>query len=449
MEIRPLNIFQRCMRMWDEAHPYNAAQVMQVAGAADVSRISAAWNQVLEAAGLGNVRVLGRRFAYETPPPQDVVVVHARQGHTEALAEFITRQMNLPFPDGPNAAETGRPAIGLTMPFRPFVLPANGTHYLGVVYQHWVADSVSLRMLMREWFCRLYDPGRLAARPLHLPHGGLWRYFGPGRSGWNLVGGALSVLRSATQFSHARRIDKASGSHQVACSLHHLPDGMVEALLAVGRRWRRGADGERGSVTLNDLLLAAQARACDAHGAAPRRVPQDLALGTIVDLRPMSAENLENTFGMFLGFTSVLVPAGLLPDRDRVLANIALQTARQKNRRAAAVSMLRVAAGYAQGKILSPQRRAAFYRNYLPLSGGGSNVNMNRSWAAEYHPSPLLDYIRVAPTGPMVPLVIAVTTIGQRLSFVLTRRASLVNDDQGAQLAQAFIDELTAWSNRG
>ena len=137
---------------------------------------------------------------------------------------------------------------------------------------------------------------------------------------------------------------------------------------------------------------------------------------------------------MFLGFTALVIPSAHLQDRDRLLATIASQNAHHKERRAAQVSMLRMAAGYVQGKFLSPQRLAAFYRDYMPLSGGVSNVNMNRSWAAQYHPSPLLDYIRVAPTGPMVPVVIAVTTIGHRFTFVLTRRASLV-DDQHARPA--------------
>ena len=49
----------------------------------------------------------------------------------------------------------------------------------------------------------------------------------------------------------------------------------------------------------------------------------------------------------------------------------------------------------------------------MPLAAGISNVNLNRSWAAAYHPAPLLDYLRVTPTGPMLPLVFTTTTIGR------------------------------------
>ncbi len=425
MVMKPLNIFQRCIRVWEEAHPYNAAQVLQVAGEADVGKIAAAWNEVLLASGLGSARVVGRKFCYETAPRQEVAVVDAQLG----LEGFITQEMNRPFGDK-----------GAVIPFRPFVLPGAGAYHMGLMYRHWVADSISLRRLLREWFCRLCDPGAVRGEPLHVPTGGLWRYFGPGRSGWSWAKGALSVVRSTRQFSRVRRIEDVNNEQRVECSLHRLPDGMVEALLEVARRRQ---------VTLHDLFLAALARACDAHGAAPRQCKSDLALGSIVDLRALSSENLENTFSLFLGFTAVVIGGELLKDPEGLLASVAAQNAEQKARRAAAVSMLRMAAGYAQGRLLSPERLAAFYRSYMPLSGGVSNVNMNRSWPAKYHPSPLLDYLRVAPTGPMVPVVIAATTMGRRLSFVLTRRASLVDAVRGAELARTFIEELTARANMG
>jgi NRPS condensation-like uncharacterized protein len=215
---------------------------------------------------------------------------------------------------------------------------------------------------------------------------------------------------------------------------------MVEGLLAAARRRR---------ATLNDLFLASLARACDLHGAPPRRSRRDMGLGYIVDLRAFSPENLENTFSLFLGFTSLVVKGEHLADPERVISSIARQNAHHKEARTAAVNMLRMAAGYAQAQFLTSKQLDAFYRNYMPVSGGISNVNMNRAWPAAYHPSPLLDYIRVAPTGPMVPVVMAATTMGKRLTFVLTRRASLVDDASAAQLAQTFVDELTARAKQG
>src|SRR5271154_1523045 len=129
MEMRPLNIFQKCIRIWEEAHPYNAAQILHVAGDADVAKIAAAWNEALAASGLGIARVVGRRFCFEPAPTQSIAIVDAKPG----LDAFITHEINRPFDE--------------SMPFRPFVIPGNGAHHLGVFYQHWVADSIAMRML--------------------------------------------------------------------------------------------------------------------------------------------------------------------------------------------------------------------------------------------------------------------------------------------------------------
>jgi hypothetical protein len=434
MEMRPLNIFQRCIRVWEETHPYNAAQILEVAGKADIGKISDAWNEVLGTSGLGVARVEGKYFCYDKAPPQEVAVVDPGLG----LDGFITQEMNRPFDVA--VAQGARRGTFTMMPFRPFVLQMEGSHHMGVMYQHWVADSISLRMLLREWFCRLHDPAKVTGRALDVPHGGFWRFFGPKRTGWKFGSGVAALLRSTRQFKGARRLEQAGGAQHVDCSVHRLPDGMVDDLLAAARKRK---------VTLNDLFMAALARACDAHGPAPRQSEKALGLGTIVDLRASSPANLENTFSLFLGFTALVVPGEVLRDPDALLANIAMQNSRQKEQKAAQMSMLRMAAGYAQGRLLSRRQLEAFYRSYMPLWGGVSNVNMNRSWPAEYHPSPLVNYVRVAPTGPMVPVVIAVTTIGKRFSFVLTRRSSLVDESRGKQLAQAFVDELTARAKMG
>jgi hypothetical protein len=435
--MKPLNIFQRCVRVWERTHPYNAVQMMRVRGEAEVERIAAAWNEVLGASGLGIARVVGRRFCYERAPRQEVAVVNEDRGGLEA---YITAEMNRPF------RNEKRDEGECSMPFRPFVAAGcreregEETHYLGMAYQHWVADSVSMRMLLREWFCRLHDPDRVSGKPLEVPSGGYWRYFGPGRAGWHPVEGAMSIVHSMGDFARARRLEEHGKAHAVECSIHRLPEGMIELL-------RKAARGRR--VTVNDLLLAALARACDEEGAAPRRSDRDLALGSIVDLRAMSGEDLGSTFSLFLGLTSVVIRPGALKDREQLLASIGVQNARQKETRAAQVSMLRMAAGFAQAQFLTEEQLAAFYRNYMPFFGGISNVNMNRSWAADYHPSRLLDYVRVAPTGPMVPLVMAVTTMGRRFSYVLTRRASVVDAARGKALAERFGEELTAWAGAG
>ena len=53
----------------------------------------------------------------------------------------------------------------------------------------------------------------------------------------------------------------------------------------------------------------------------------------------------------------------------------------------------------------------------VPSRGGGRGLRDQTvfglgSWFADRHPFPVLDYVRVSPTGPMIPLAMNVTTLG-------------------------------------
>ena len=76
------------------------------------------------------------------------------------------------------------------------------------------------------------------------------------------------------------------------------------------------------------------------------------------------------------------------------------------------------------------------------MSGGLSNVTLNETWAAQYHPDPLREYLRVSPTGPLVPLVFSTTTLGERLFIAMTYRHSLLSRDRPGQMLDAFIERL-------
>jgi hypothetical protein len=58
----PINVFQRLARQWDEMHPYNAAQVLKIEGAASRLDLQEAWHDALNDLGLGRVHVNGADF---------------------------------------------------------------------------------------------------------------------------------------------------------------------------------------------------------------------------------------------------------------------------------------------------------------------------------------------------------------------------------------------------
>jgi hypothetical protein len=54
----------------------------------------------------------------------------------------------------------------------------------------------------------------------------------------------------------------------------------------------------------------------------------------------------------------------------------------------------------------------------------------------------VLEYLRISPTGPMVPLVFNLTTLGDRLHLSMTYREVLLEETQAAQMADAFLERI-------
>ncbi|MCS7033028.1 MAG: hypothetical protein NZ561_03425, partial [Phycisphaerae bacterium] len=185
------------------------------------------------------------------------------------------------------------------------------------------------------------------------------------------------------------------------------------------------------------------AEAVDRFGANPPRPDRDeLALGTVVDLRTRASRQLSDQFGLFLGFTTTIVRHQDLREFPRLLRTVANQNSWQKRTHAAEASLLRMAAGLLEAKLHSPRRWAELYRQRMPIAAGVSNVNMNRDWPGRRHPSPVTDYYRVAPTGPMLPLIFTPTTLGDRLNFLITRQIEQITDDQLTRLAEFVSHRL-------
>ncbi len=420
-----LNVFQRLARQWDVVHPYNAAQILKIQGVPDGGAWQNAWHDALNDLGLGRIRLQGRQYHFEClngEMSQYGVRLIERGEHS--LENFISEQLNRRF-DNPSEP-----------PFRPFLVAENGYYYAGVVYSHWVADSVSIRVLLREWFVRVFDPSRASHTPVALAHAGYRQFFGDG-GGAAIGHGLMTAAQWASTLRRARRVEVRRGYDcAVRWTMRYTPPDWVFSLLSAARR--RGA-------TLNDLFMAGLARVCERHlPLQHRRHRKCLVLGSIVDLRQYVGDEASEAFGLFLGFTNVVCRATDLLDHERLLKSIALQNAQHKRRGIAHASAFRMLAGVLAGAILGTDahKHLHFYQKHVPISGGVSNVNMNRSWATEYHPSPLLDYIRVSPTGPSMPLVFATTTLGNMMHFGITYRPSIVAGDLVDPMARTFVDFL-------
>jgi hypothetical protein len=422
MEWTSLNICQRLIRQWDALHPYNAAHVMRISGRPDPEGLEAHWRSTLEELGLGVLSTRRGQFRW-TPIDRasgEPGIVRRLTAGT-SLERFLSAELGARFdPDR-------------ELPFRAFVLEEAGHYWAGVIYHHWVADSVSIRLLVREWFLRTFDPAQAQRAPLKIATAGYWRSFGPSRRHWSLMGSTREMGRWLGQLRATRRLSASDARDlRTHVTVHPAPEGLIDAVASQARR--------RG-VTVNDVFLSVLAKVCDgfvrAHGTTRGR---DLALGTIVDLRARAAADDE--FGLFLGFTSVVCRAEDLDDFDRLLQAIHRQSVHQKRSAAAEASILRMLGALAMGRILTGRQLLEFYRRRVALAGGISNVYLNDAWQARYHPRPLLDYLRISPCGPMLPVILTPTTLGDRLNFGLTCRESVIPPAQATEMATMFVSRL-------
>src|SRR3954454_6390333 len=115
------------MRRWTALAPYNAGHLLRVSGLPDVERWRAALDFVAPTIGLtGSI-------------PIEVSTVDVDQK--------ITEELNRRFPAG-------------ALPLRAFLLTdRQDSHLLGVIYDHWFADSPSLRAFMQRVFARYSGSG--------------------------------------------------------------------------------------------------------------------------------------------------------------------------------------------------------------------------------------------------------------------------------------------------
>jgi len=427
MSSNKLNIFQQLVRHWDTVHPYNAGQVMRLRGRADVRAWRDAWLESLDVLGLGRTTVRGKHYHHEilngTADQHGLVVLPEQT----CLNAFLSIEMNRPFDPASDC------------PFRPFLLQESDTFNIGLIYQHWVADSASVRTVLHDWFLRVFDRASARTTPLRCPPGGYLSVFSPDRAKWRFGEGLLSSARWTSRFRRVRRVEsKGFGDFRVRFESHTAPPGTIERVSRFARSRQ---------VKVNDVFLTAMAEVIERHVPLSRQFRrQDVALGTIVDLRPFVKDDLSDVFGLFLGFTSVVCRPQHFADFDTLLNGVSAQTDLHRRTRAALASPFRMSFGLAAARFVGrdPKKVTSFYRKRLPLAGGISNVNLNRTWVTRFHPDPILDYLRISPTGPMMPLVLTPSTIGDTLNLGVTRRHSVVNDELAGKVVEDFLARLAS-----
>ncbi len=236
----PLNILQKLMRRWDAVHPYNAAQVMKLTGSADAQAWNRAWESTVVQTGLGAVCV--DRDRYDFVPLNGRLASYGVRLSTLDLSEHISMELNRAFDD------PGEP------PFRPFLIQTDGFFYAGLVYQHWLADSASIRMLMHEWFARVFDPAAASAKAMDRSTCGYWGTMASQHRGLAVARSVVDMTRRHVRLRRVQKIDStALDDRATRFELFDTAPGLIDHVRDTARSRQ---------VKVNDIFLAALIQTC-------------------------------------------------------------------------------------------------------------------------------------------------------------------------------------------
>ena len=400
------------MRRWAALGPYNAGHIMRVTGVADKER----WrNAIVDV--LREMDVTGLEdFSVTTSSTE--------------LDKKIADELNTPFPSG-------------SCPLRAFVI-AHGRedYFLGVILDHWFADSVSMRLLMHRFFLSYQHADRAhALPPIQLATPDAIKDLIAGK---NLFSGLAALLASLRNYVRHRRAHRVKLSDPLDFSADFLsmnfPEGSIDRVRAAAKQC---------DATVNDLFLAVAGQVLGARTSAAREHSRRdrVGLATAVDLRPLAGGQLDELFGFFLSYFTVVLEHPEKQTLTRLAAAIAQETGALKANAYPVrfVLSLRIACAVWDA-FRKPRRKAQLFPKMLPLHAGISNVNLTGSWMdkAEVHDGTpgVVDYLRVSPVGPLLPLVFTLTTIRSRLSLCVTYRKTAFSRSEAQKITHDFVTRL-------
>lgn len=422
-----LNAFQRLMLHWSEVYPYNATHTYKIAGPLRREQLLAAIHDTYERNDLGCVELTadGRGFHHSLDAQPSVQVLDGGRRPDERLAAQLTDELNRPFE---------RPRC---KPLRFSAVEAGDVHYLSVAYDHWIADSVTARLILGHVigrYCGLRIPEN--DKPMAFYPGTYRDAFASRLRGAGLAGATLRSLRSwAQQRLAGWPTDISNLPMDVRYEVHRLQPGTVERLRAFAHSC---------GAKVHDVILAALARAMAESSSAyfPRSPRRGLGLGTIVDTRPGADADLSQSLGMFLAYYLV----HCRPDRNASLADLvrqmAVMTGRAKSGGRYLDSLASMKLCSAIWRFLPNWYKPRFAQDIQPLDAGVSNVVVRDTWIDRYAAGHVLEYSRGASTGPMLPLVLSPTTLGDQMNLGVTYRVAAFSPEAIQRILGRFIEQI-------
>ena len=422
-----LNAFQRLMLQWSELHPYNAVHVYRIARPLAYEHLVDSIRQTYRATGLGLVEINADDLTYhcQIDYAPEVAVVAGGGNSESALVDCVTRELNRPF---------ARPQC---KPWRFSALEAGlDAHYVIVAYDHWMADSVAARNVLQHVLDRYCGWNRSEnRRPLDLYPGTFREVFSHRLRAARLLSAGVHSFgqwmgnRSVAQVPYA-----SSRQMDVRFELYRAAAGTAPQLRDFARSL---------GATVHDVILAALGRAVAEH--LPRRATrkgQAMSLGTIVNVRGEAEEDLSDSLGAFLSYFLVRLAADEPMGLAEAVRRIAAATGPIKARRSYLNSILNIKLAGAVWPHLRETAKPFFMRKTLPVTAGVSNVVVRNSWLNHSGTGEVAEYIRGASTGPILPLVLSPTTLGQEMNVGVSYRTAGFSRQKIAGVMAMFMDQI-------
>ncbi|HWD15680.1 MAG TPA: hypothetical protein VG865_03655, partial [Casimicrobiaceae bacterium] len=418
-----LNLFQAAMLEWRDQHPYNAVHAARVTRALDRAALAAAIDAELVESGLTGLvldRARGRYAWRGGAPSAPLDVVEAADGWERAIAQAIERHLNLPF--------TREGAID---PFRFFAVPDGDGFFLALAYDHFIAGGDSIVALLEAIAARY-----LGARD----HATLLRRYPPTHARL-FARHPLAFLRGFASFpalaASCRRTIRPRyrdiGDGYNGFLLFTLDPHDYHALRGAAKKW---------GVTVNDALMALLLVAQDAAMPArdPRKRRHELAVASIVNLRSAHGDDAHDTFGQYLGSFRVSHPVPRNSALSAIAADVHRATDRVKHERLYLATLFAMAVDRQLGRLQSPKQRMGIYAKNYPVGAGVSSLDVDSLWRDATSKPPL--YVRGVPTGPLSPLVAAVTTCAGRMCIGLSFRPTAISREDANALGRDLVSRI-------
>jgi hypothetical protein len=402
-----LNFFQRTMLLWRDLYPYNAVHVVTVADALDSDRLKTAISRQLAALGLTNLELDRGRGRYEWrggAEELDLRVI-ARGETRRQVDDEIERELNASFP------RDGRIA-----PFRFFAVDAGASFELGLAYDHFVAGGDSIVRLL----CGIVGSyGGGAALPVTA---GILSSPSYGRL---LLRQVRALLRGIASLSAIAASCRRS-YRPIYASIDDGRTGFSRLRLAVGEQRSLMRAAQTWGVTQNDLFIALLLKALAplAVGRGKETVRRELAVASIVNIRRDFGSQAQAAFVPLLASFRVAHP---VPD-DISLKDLAcsvhLESRRIRKGRLYLQTLLGLGLAASQWRFLSSAQRKGFFAKHYAVWAGTTPLNVAPLWVRAGGREPAPEYVRGVSTGPLTPMVCAISTTDEIINVGISYRTS-------------------------